>query len=78
MKFKISQEEALTGDALIEAVAKLAEKRELIPAVDLIMRSIGRDPEAGRKLIERDDEKALGAVCHVAGIDAHSYEALVQ
>ncbi|WP_163585832.1 hypothetical protein, partial [Klebsiella michiganensis] len=43
-----------------------------------LMRSIGRDPEAGRKLIERDDEKALGAVCHVAGVDAHTYEALVQ
>ncbi|MBN8938164.1 MAG: DUF2336 domain-containing protein [Rhizobiales bacterium] len=78
MKFKISQDEALTGDALIEALAKLAEKREILPAVDLIMRSIGRDPDAGRKLIERDDEKALGAVCHVAGVDAHTYEELVQ
>ncbi|QCI64982.1 DUF2336 domain-containing protein [Phreatobacter stygius] len=76
-KFKISQEEVLTGDALIDTVSKLAEKREILSAIDLIMRSIGRDAEAGRKLIERDDEKALGAVCHVAGVDAHTYEALV-
>ncbi|WP_163779168.1 DUF2336 domain-containing protein, partial [Proteus mirabilis] len=27
-QFKISQDEGLSGDALIEAVAKLAEKRE--------------------------------------------------
>ncbi|CEJ16159.1 hypothetical protein BN1110_06511 [bacterium YEK0313] len=70
-------DEVLTGEALNEAVTRLAEKRDLLPAVDLIMRAIGRDREAGRKLIDRDDEKALGAVCHVAGIDAHIYEALV-
>lgn len=70
-------DEVLTGEALNDAVTRLAEKRDLMPAVDLIMRAIGRDREAGRKLIDRDDEKALGAVCHVAGIDAHIYGALV-
>ena len=70
-------DEVLTGEALNDAVMKLAEKRDLQPAVDLIMRAIGRDREAGRKLLDRDDEKALGAMCHVAGIDAHTYEALV-
>jgi len=41
------------------------------------MRCIGRDRDAGRKILERDDEKALGAICHIAGVDADTYEALV-
>ncbi len=70
--------EALTGEALVEKVQQLTTDRELFPAVDLLMRSIGRDQDAGRKILERDDEKALGAVCHVAGIDAHTYESLIE
>ena len=70
--------EALSGEALIEKLQQLTTDRELLPAVDLLMRSIGRDQDAGRKILERDDEKALGAVCHVAGIDAHTYEALIE
>jgi hypothetical protein len=69
--------ETLTGEALIEKLHELAAEREIFGAMDLLMRCIGRDAEAGRKIIERDDEKALGAICHVAGIDAHTYEALV-
>jgi hypothetical protein len=70
--------DVLTGDALIEKLQELAEKRDLVPAIDLLMRAIGRDRDAGRKLLERDDEKALGAICHVAAVDAHTYEALVE
>lgn len=70
--------EVLTGEALIERLAELAAAREIFGAMDLLMRCIGRDCDAGRKIIERDDEKALGAICHVAGIDAHTYEALVE
>lgn len=70
--------EMLSGEALIEKIQQLSVDRELFPAVDLLMQAIGRDQDAGRKIIERDDEKALGAVCHVAGIDAHAYEALIE
>jgi hypothetical protein len=70
--------EMLTGDALVEKLLELSAEREIFGAMDLLMRCIGRDAEAGRKIIERDDEKALGAICHVAGIDAHTYEALVE
>lgn len=69
---------ALAGDALIEKLQELAAGREIVAAMDLLMRAIGRDREAGRKIIEREDEKALGAVCHIAGVDAHTYEALVE
>jgi hypothetical protein len=41
------------------------------------MRAIGRDHEGGRLILERGDEKALGAVCHVAGVEASVYEAVV-
>jgi uncharacterized protein (DUF2336 family) len=68
----------LTGEALAERLLELTAERQLLPAIDLIMQAIGRDQDAGRKIIERDDEKALGAVCHIAGIDAHIYEALIE
>jgi uncharacterized protein (DUF2336 family) len=77
-KIAMPTNEALSGEALIEKLQQLTTDRELLPAVDLLMRSIGRDQDAGRKILERDDEKALGAVCHVAGIDAHTYEALIE
>lgn len=70
--------EALSGEALNEKLAELAENRQINDAMDLIMRTIGRDRDAGRKLLERDDEKALGAVCHVAGVEADIYEALIE
>lgn len=70
--------ETLSGEALNEKLLELAASRQINDAMDLIMRTIGRDRDAGRKLLERDDEKALGAVCHVAGIDADVYEALVE
>lgn len=69
--------EMLTGEALNDKLLELCAEREIFGAMDLLMRCIGRDADAGRKIIERDDEKALGAICHVAGIDAHTYEALV-
>lgn len=70
--------ETLAGEALNEKLLELAQSRQISDAMDLIMRTIGRDRDAGRKLLERDDEKALGAVCHVAGVDADVYEALVE
>lgn len=70
--------ETLSGEALNEKLLELAASRQINDAMDLIMRTIGRDRDAGRKLLERDDEKALGAVCHVAGVDADVYEALVE
>ncbi|WP_439572242.1 DUF2336 domain-containing protein [Phreatobacter sp.] len=70
--------EILSGEALNDKLLELAASRQISDAMDLIMRAIGRDRDAGRKLLERDDEKALGAVCHVAGVDADVYEALVE
>lgn len=70
--------ETLTGEALIEKLLELAAEREINAAMDLLMRCIGRDSDAGRKIIEREDEKALGAICHVAAVDAHTYEALIE
>lgn len=66
-----------TGDELLQQLQALAEERQIVPAMDLLMRCIGRDRDAGRKILERDDEKALGAICHIAGVDAETYEALV-
>jgi hypothetical protein len=66
-----------TGEELLEQLQQLAEERQIVPAVDLLMRCIGRDRDAGRKILERDDEKALGAICHIAGVDAETYEMLI-
>ncbi|AVO47010.1 DUF2336 domain-containing protein [Phreatobacter cathodiphilus] len=66
-----------SGDELLEQLQALAEERQIVPAMDLLMRCIGRDRDAGRKILERDDEKALGAICHIAGVDAETYEILV-
>ncbi|WP_296576759.1 DUF2336 domain-containing protein [Phreatobacter sp.] len=66
-----------TGEELLEQLQQLSEERQIVPAVDLLMRCIGRDRDAGRKILERDDEKALGAICHIAGVDAETYEMLV-
>lgn len=66
-----------TGDELLAELSALAAERQIVPAMDLLMRCIGRDRDAGRKILERDDEKALGAICHIAGVDAETYEILV-
>lgn len=66
-----------TGEELLEQLQQLAEERQIVPAMDLLMRCIGRDRDAGRKILERDDEKALGAICHIAGVDAETYEMLI-
>ncbi|MDP2802819.1 MAG: DUF2336 domain-containing protein [Phreatobacter sp.] len=66
-----------TGEELLEQLQQLSEERQIVPAVDLLMRCIGRDRDAGRKILERDDEKALGAICHIAGVDAETYEMLI-
>lgn len=66
-----------SGEELLEQLQALAEERQIVPAMDLLMRCIGRDRDAGRKILERDDEKALGAICHIAGVDADTYEMLV-
>lgn len=65
------------GDDLIAALQGLAGNSDMVPAMDLLMRCIGRDRDAGRKILERDDEKTFGAVCHFAGVDADTYEALI-
>lgn len=67
----------LCGEELAERLVQHAGAGEIVPAMDVLMRSIGRDHDAGRKILERDDEKALAAVCHLAGVDADVYEALV-
>lgn len=66
-----------TGDDLIATLQGLADKGQVVPAMDLLMRCIGRDRDAGRKILERDDEKTFGAICHVAGVDADTYESLI-
>ncbi len=66
-----------TGEELLAELAALCEDRQIVPAMDLLMRCIGRDRDAGRKILERDDEKALGAICHIAGVDAETYELLI-
>jgi len=66
-----------TGEELLQRLQELAEAREIVPAMDLLMRCIGRDRDAGRKILERDDEKAVGAICHIAGVDAETYEMLI-
>lgn len=66
------------GAALTELVLQLAEAMKIEEISDLLMRVVNRDKEGGRRLIEREDEKALGAVCHAAGIDAETYGAIVE
>lgn len=72
-----TREEQLSPEELAHVVTKLSDEGRVQEAVDHLMRAIGRDQEGGRLILERGDEKALGAVCHVAGVEASVYEAVV-
>lgn len=75
---KSPADKLLSGDELGEALMHLCAEGRSLDATDLLMRSINRDVDGGRRILERDDEKSLGAACHLASLDAQVYQALVE